>query len=212
MRSCLIEPIPEIFEAANKLSDAVDAHMAGDRVTADQMFREANCPKVRAFTAASWGKGAKLAFALTYLPGEPPSLPRELQPRPRMPTLAVRREVIERDGYHCRFCGIPVIDPGLRSLAHSIYPEAIGWGRVTSTQHAAFQCMWMQFDHVLPNSRGGDSSIANVVITCAPCNFGRMEFTIREARLLDPLSRPTPVRWAGYHAWNGLEALRRAKD
>jgi 5-methylcytosine-specific restriction endonuclease McrA len=65
----------------------------------------------------------------------------------------------------------------------------------------------MQFDHVLPNSRGGTSTLENVVVTCASCNFGRMETTLDEARLVDPLSRPTPRKWDGFDSWLGLESF-----
>src|SRR5262249_38234103 len=58
---------------------------------------------------------------------------------------------------------------------------------------------------VLPNSRGGGSTLENVVVTCAPCNFGRMETTLAEARLTDPLSRPTARKWSGFDRWDGLE-------
>jgi 5-methylcytosine-specific restriction endonuclease McrA len=62
--------------------------------------------------------------------------------------------------------------------------------------------MWLQFDHLLPHQRGGDSSAESVVITCAPCNFGRMDRTLEEVGLDDPRLRPVdPV------AWNGLTDL-----
>jgi 5-methylcytosine-specific restriction endonuclease McrA len=62
--------------------------------------------------------------------------------------------------------------------------------------------MWMQFDHVVPHSRGGDNSLENVIVTCAPCNFGRMERTLEEVGLIDPRTLSflaTP--------WDGLERL-----
>jgi 5-methylcytosine-specific restriction endonuclease McrA len=124
-----------------------------------------------------------------------------------MPTLETQRAVILRDGYHCRFCGLPVIRPAIRAALRSAYPDALGWGSTNLTQHAAFQCLWLQFDHLLPNSRGGASTLENVLVTCAPCNFGRMETTLAEARLTDPLSRPTPRKWDGFDAWDGLEKL-----
>ena len=43
--------------------------------------------------------------------------------------------------------------------------------------------MWLQFDHLLPNQGGGDSKLDNVVVTCAPCNFGRMDHTLEEVGL-----------------------------
>jgi hypothetical protein len=32
-----------------------------------------------------------------------------------------------------------------------------------------------------------------------------METTLEEAWLIDPLSRPTPDKWAGFEEWDGLE-------
>jgi 5-methylcytosine-specific restriction endonuclease McrA len=72
-------------------------------------------------------------------------------------------------------------------------------------QHAAFQCMRLQFDHVLPYSRGGESSLGNLVITCASCNFGRMEWTLEEVGLMDPRIAPAPPSWDLAAKWNGLE-------
>ncbi|WP_421839919.1 HNH endonuclease [Novosphingobium sp.] len=65
----------------------------------------------------------------------------------------------------------------------------------------------MQFDHVLPNSRGGSSDLDNMAITCAPCNFGRMEYTLEEARLSDPRLEFRRDTWDGYGQWDGLRLL-----
>ena len=88
------------------------------------------------------------------------------------------------------------------------YPGAVNWGPTNDSQHAAFQCMWLQFDHILPNGRGGDSSLGNIVIACAACNFGRMDATLAEAQLFDPLTLDPPVCWDGHAAWDGLERFR----
>ena len=82
---------------------------------------------------------------------------------------------------------------------------AVSWGSTNGSQHAAFQCMWLQFDHILPNGRGGDSSIDNIVITCAACNFGRMDATLEEAQLIHPLTLNPPMAWDRYSEWDGLE-------
>lgn len=117
--------------------------------------------------------------------------------------------MIDRDGFHCRFRGIPVIDPDLRRLIVKAYPGAVSWGSTNAAQHAAFQCMWLQFDHILPNSRGGDSSPENMVVIYATCNSGRMEATLEGARLINPLSNPVPVVWGHHAEWDGLEQFRR---
>ena len=40
------------------------------------------------------------------------------------------------------------------------------------------------------NDGTGDNQVANVVVTCAGCNFGRMSNTIEELGLLDSRLRP----------------------
>ena len=211
LRRSLMQPIPEIFEAARLLSSGVDAHLAGDRKTADRCFAEANSPVVWQYTDAGWGAGCRVRHGFISIPDGPPYLAKDARPVPRMPKTATKKAVVERDGYHCRFCGIPVVDPAIRTLLNREYPDTVTWTNRNAGQHAAFQCMWLQYDHVLPNSRGGESSLENVVVTCAPCNFGRMETTLAEAYLLNPLSLPLEPRWDGFAAWDGLERLRQIR-
>nr|WP_283938303.1 HNH endonuclease signature motif containing protein [Sphingomonas brevis] len=67
--------------------------------------------------------------------------------------------------------------------------------------------MWLQFDHLIPNQRGGASTLENLIITCAPCNFGRMEQTIEEVGLLNPFNRDIVASWPGFDRWDGLTRL-----
>jgi len=60
--------------------------------------------------------------------------------------------------------------------------------------------MWVQYDHLLAHARSGTNDLKNIVITCAPCNFCRAEYTLAEVGLLDPLARE-PIR----STWDGLE-------
>ena len=53
--------------------------------------------------------------------------------------------------------------------------------------------------------QGGTNELLNVVVTCAPCNYGRMQYTIEEAALQNPLTRE-PRRGP----WDGLERLLHA--
>lgn len=54
------------------------------------------------------------------------------------------------------------------------------------------------YDHLLPHNRGGSADLENIVVTCAPCNFSRMDLTLDEVRVVDPRTRE-PVRpaWIG---------------
>lgn len=119
-----------------------------------------------------------------------------------MPDKAALRAVVWRDGHHCRFCGIPVIRSEVRNHLRKLLPEAVRWGRSNASQHTAFQAMWLQYDHIVPHARGGDNSIGNVVVTCAPCNYARMDYTLDELGLENPLSRE-PRR----SNWDGLERV-----
>ena len=89
------------------------------------------------------------------------------------------------------------------------YPDAARWGPRNIDQHAALQCMWLQFDHLVPNERGGASDLSNVIVTCAPCNFGRMQLTIEEVGLENPLDRALSPTWAYFNEWDGLTRLLR---
>lgn len=201
-RRCFREPIAEVFEAAALLDRAADAHLEGNAMLAEELIRRADIPTLFAWTDSIWGRHDQDLHRVRELPAAPPTMPVHARLQPRMPTAATRRALVERDGHHCRFCGIPVISREVRSMLRLAYPLALRWGRTNSEQHRAFQCMWRQYDHILPHGRGGDSSIQNMVVTCAPCNFGRVDYTLEEVGLMDP--RQTAVQSS---SWDGLERL-----
>ena len=204
-RRCLREPIPEIFMAAHLLDRAVGAHLAGDRAAAIALFRRADLPPVRAFTEMLWGGAAKNPEQWRYIrkrsvPETPENVPKNQRLKQTQPSTAEKRIIVARDGHHCVFCGMPVIRAEVRAAIDRAYPEARIWGGTNETQHAAFQCLWLQYDHVLPRAKGGDNSPANVVVTCAPCNYGRNELTLDEVGVLDPRNFPLFRT-----SWDGLE-------
>jgi 5-methylcytosine-specific restriction endonuclease McrA len=201
----LLEPIPEIWIAARLLRKAVDAHLSGETHRAETLISEADVPAIAKWTDSIWGHRSKDIHRFRSVPNSPPTLAKEMRPKPRMPTGETQRRVRDRDGFFCRFCGIPVIDNLVRKRIHAAYPNALRWGRTDVEQHAAFQCMRLQYDHVLPYSRGGESSFGNFVVTCASCNFGRMEWTLEEVGLMDPRIAPVPPSWDAAAKWNGLE-------
>jgi 5-methylcytosine-specific restriction endonuclease McrA len=202
MRQYLREPIPEILDAARYLDAAVSAHLAGRPKLADYLIRLANMREIREWTESIWGaKSPHVQYRV--VDGSPPFLLKADQDKKRMPSLEQKLELHVRDGYHCRFCGIPVIRTEVRKRIAESYPDPPLWGPKNIDQHAAFQAMWVQCDHLLPSARGGNNNLENLVITCGPCNFGRMEFTFEEVGLIDPRTRE-PVR----SMWDGLERFR----
>lgn len=202
-RQCLREPIPEIADAARFLDAAVSAHTQGRTELTEELIQLADMPAIREWTDSIWGKNSP---HLKYrgVPNANSEISNGPQGKARMPTSAEKRELLKRDGYHCRFCGIPLIRKEVRERIRKIYPRVLPWGKQNAGQHAAFQAMWLQYDHVLPHAKGGNNELENIVITCAPCNYGRMSYTLEEVGLTDPRTRD-PVR----STWDGLERFRR---
>ncbi|WP_197467357.1 HNH endonuclease [Thalassospira xiamenensis] len=201
LRPCFREPIPEIAIAAQYLDAAVTAHLKGEHEQAATLIKRADMPVIRDWTESIWGKNSPYVSS-GRISGAAPVLTKEQRVAARMPNALEKKHLHERDAFHCRFCGIPVIRKEVRAKLAILYPESLKWGRKSTEQHAAFQAMWLQYDHVIPYARGGNNDLDNLVITCAPCNFGRMNFLIEEVGLLDPRTRE-PLR----SSWDGLERL-----
>jgi hypothetical protein len=195
--ACLCPPPAEFERALALLNAAVDAHLTGQRAKVAEALAAANIPAVRAWTESLWGKASPFLRPRT-IAGGPPYLPQDQRIPLRMPTAQQQRLIEDRDGYHCRFCSLPVIPVRVRHFLVKTYPELRLWGRTNPAQHAALQAMWAQFDHVIPHSRGGDNDLNNVVLTCAPCNYGRMDYLCEELGLEDPRQRlPIHTDWKG---------------
>ena len=79
--------------------------------------------------------------------------------------LNLRRRVIERDGLHCVYCDEDLTDKEIH------------------------------MDHVIPESQGGETSYANLQVTCRKCNLAKgvlteSEFTLRlRTRAMNILNR-----------------------
>lgn len=195
LRQCLCNPIPQIMDAARYLDAAATAHLAGDPTLAERLIRLADMPAIREWTESIWGKNSPHLKVKTIPTPTTPKGPRIKQ---RMPSPSDKRTLHLRDGYHCRFCDIPVIRKEARETLRAAYPNAISWGNTNGSQHAAFQAMWAQYDHVVPHAHGGDNELDNLVVTCAPCNFGRMSHSLEEVSLIDPRKRvPLSSHWDG---------------
>ena len=201
LRPCISEPISQISDAVRYLDAAVSAHLSGKPVLAEDLIRAADMLEIRTWTKSIW---ANSDVHLRFPSGFASSLPKDQRVKVRMPTHAEKAQIHERDGYNCRFCGIPVVRPEIRKLIGASYPNALGWGSKEIEQHAAFQAMWAQYDHLLPHARGGTNDLNNLVLACAPCNFGRGGYSLKEIGVQDPRDRPILKS-----SWDGLERFAR---
>lgn len=202
MRRCFAPPPDEVWPAAESLRQATNSHVAGDREAAAAAFRAANLDGIRTWFRKIVGPYDKTIHGARTQLLATPMLAMAERPKPRMPSASLKKQLIARDGYHCRFCTMPVISrPTFLAIAEA-YPDDAPWSDVAATQHSFFQAANLQYDHVLPHARGGESSIENMVITCAVCNYGRMSFTLEESELADPGAFP-PHR----STWDGLTSF-----
>lgn len=202
-RNCLRDPIPEIFDAARFLDAAVSAHLRAENKTAEDLIRLADMPAIKEWTESLWGKGGPSSRRLVVQNVATP-IAIDKRSATRMPNEAEKRDLRQRDGFHCRFCGIPLIRREVRSQMQSQFPTALRWGDRNIEQHAAFQAMWLQYDHLVPHAMGGTNEMSNMLITCAPCNFGRAECSLEEVGLADPR-----LRQFTKSTWDGLERFRK---
>lgn len=202
LRSCLRYPVPEIATASQHLDAAVTAHLSGQIQLAADLIRLADMPEIRAWPESLWGSDNSFVVA-NPIADIPVTLPAEQRVEARMPSKEEQQLLHHRDGFHCRFCGIPVIRNETRVRIRVFYPDALPWGRRNIDQHAAFQAMWLQYDHLLPHARGGTNDLDNIVIACAPCNYARMNRTLEEVGLVDPRSRSAITS-----SWDGLERFK----
>lgn len=197
IRKCFREPIPQISQAAQYLEEAVSAYFAGQMEEAGRLIRLADMPAIREWTDSIWGSSSPYVQYRPSVDSIPLILTQD-RVKARMPSSAIKAELHKRDGYHCRFCGIPVIRKEVRVKMMKLFPNSVSWTNRNTGQHAAFQAMWAQYDHILPHARGGTNELDNMVITCAPCNFGRMNYTLDEVGIAHPdLSLPVVSSWSG---------------
>lgn len=197
-RRCIAPVTDIVLEAADNLSKAADADIAGDIETARFHIRAADTSELRQRVQSIWGAMSVEIHRIRKVDTLDPMLPKEERIKQRMPNSKERKLIRERDGWHCRFCGSPVIDVIVRDHFRKKYPDAFLWGSRNSQQHSGFQNLWLQYDHVIPHSIGGNNSIDNVVTTCAPCNYGRGSYTLEEMGLMDPREfEPVKTDWDG---------------
>lgn len=196
-KRCFRDPIPVIYDAAKYLDAAASSHINGHGKLAEELFRLANDPKVWEWTDSIWGKSSSYVIV-----NKQPQLHTAAKEEARMPSAKQMKALRDRDGFHCRFCGMPVIRAEVRKHFQKIYPNSVPWGNGNKSQHAAFQCMWLQYDHVVPHSSGGTNELENIVITCAACNYGKWNYALEELGLLDPREYQ-PVQ----STWDDLERI-----
>ncbi len=137
------------------MSAAVDAHIKGDWELASQLFgkegkrKGANGLRIWHWLNPGWtldvDDGKHIVDSRPLNDTKP--VPKEERDgkSSNMPA-SVKQAVLNRDGYRCRYCGIPVVDAEIRKIAHRFYPESVTWGADERSLHAGFAVMWLQLE------------------------------------------------------------------
>ncbi len=180
------------------LAEAVQADVQGDAQRAERLLHEADVSLLSDYVLRIVGKVDVAVHRQARTPDASTLIVKHQQVG--MPSVAGQRQIFERDGWHCRCCGVPVVSPRARASLSKRY-VALRWGKRNSERHAGVFALMASLDHALPRSRGGNNDPANLLTVCWPCQFGRMDWTYEEVQMADPrMSAPHP-RLAG---WKGL--------
>ena len=182
-RRCFLEPIEEIFECAILLDDAATAYVNKRLAETEHLIKKADMPKLYWWTETHWGQKYPWMNRLREIE-KPEIIKTEGSPPP-----TVEKEVINRDGYFCRYCGVPVIDNKARKKLLKNFPAALRWGGNNDELHCGFQALHICLDHVVPKSRGGAHEADNLVVCCWPCNNAKGDHTLAALGLENPLKR-----------------------
>ncbi len=137
LRQCLREPIPEIEIAAHRISDAVSAHLRGERDVAEELLRLADDKVVWDWLDSVWGKKTVYNQPRRIL-DVPSTVPKDQRAKPRDGTVEIKRLIHQRDGHYCRFCKILVVQGRVRAAIRKEYSKAVPWEGTNITQHAGF--------------------------------------------------------------------------
>ena len=140
-------------------------------------------PKLYWWSETHWGKKYPWMNRLREVEKEPRENATEGPP----PTEVVK-EVINRDGQFCRYCGVPVIDEKAHKELKKNFPAALRWVN-NDEQHCGFQALHICLDHVVPKSRGGAHEADNLVVCCWPCNNAKGDHTLAALGFENPLKR-----------------------
>jgi hypothetical protein len=195
-----------VAEHAAALRAALDALAAGDTATARRLW--ASIPGDELL--AAWN--AQVVAMRDYTRW--PEALRETSTTERVPDKAAKvgralsRQIFERDGYRCGYCGIPVVTqwqrgdiPRLVAAFPDLTPHLTcvnGSIFVHSTPTNENCAKWLWFgavaDHIEPASKDGETDPENLITACGGCNYGKMDWTLEQLSVRRPSVPAMPPR------------------
>ena len=191
LRRSLVEPGPEVHLALESLGRVTDLLVAGDPSGARAELATLNEGPLRSYWASKQVRGI--------------SRPKAVGKRQKL-SEADHDAVLARDGWHCRYCGIGVIDRKARRQIVAMLGDPPVWGGSDSQRHAALLVLSGVADHVEAATSFSDPALAdshdNLVASCYTCNFGKSSFSCDQLGLQDPRQHPAVI-----DSWDGLTRI-----
>ena len=111
-------------------------------------------------------------------------------------------EIYERDGHVCRYCHSRVVDTKvLLKMEKIVGAENFKVkGSGNQIRHGVSLAFRATVDHVKPLSRGGRTTLDNLITSCWSCNYGKYNALLEDMNIEDPFKRPPNL----ISGWNGL--------
>ena len=109
-------------------------------------------------------------------------------------------QVYQRDGYRCGYCGLKVIDTkALMKMEKMVGKKQFKVKGRNSERHGVALALRATIDHIKPLTLGGRTRLDNLVTSCWSCNYGKLNATLEQLGILNPLgkSSTTHQRWDG---------------
>jgi len=197
-RRCFLPPPDDINHAVEHLTLAAKAHDQADYEAAAHQIKCADIQVLEDWRYLISGPSNQKIHRIRPATDIPPLLPKNNRLKARMPLANAQSKLIQKYGYHCTYCDVPLIDLKTFKRMKKKYPNAARWGSINTEKHHALKAMSLTFDHVIPHSRGGNNDIENLVISCQTCNCGKGNSTLEELGLFDPRNKErAPSQWNG---------------
>ena len=197
-RHAPLTPPTWFADAARAFRFALAAAIEGDVSLANQRMTETRGSELQAWYIEHAQNAHRFRSARS---GVLPAQPSDVKDSARYPR-ELYSDVMHRDSWHCRYCGMPVVDTGAQKVLHRLHPDLFPMGRTNLERHGIRLALTATMDHVDAHHTGGGSGIDNLVAACWSCNYGKGRRSLAELLLDDPRDRP-PVR----SEWDGGSGL-----
>jgi len=199
-RECIL-PYPTTFERSiDLLLEAAKAASQGEsgRDPARALIEQMDDQEMRSWFDDFAQNAGKVRLEIL---GRKPRVPTGKSTVKR-PTPKFELDIIWRDGFHCRYCGIRIVP----NAQFKKLQEVVGYETLPNrsqarrlTRNTDIHGIWLltraTVDHVEPADVNREE---NLVASCWPCNYAKWKYTIEDLELDHPGLRPVKkTEWLG---------------